>query len=733
MNIKSVLMGMAFVFMFCSAGFIKSGFETANVYAQNNDEIEAQVNQVITGETNIKYNSSENYKYCVKFVPKKTGEYKVSFNPEKTFNVEFKNSSFDNLGSSNFKGKKDCRFYVVAGKTYYMRFTSAETKDTSISVTYSSNKKPNLEPHLCFMKNYSDKDNIDYDEYTGKGIKWDPSTLTLEFNNFNEAYSNFDVYYVSKPDNYYFDGSDFFPNNGVVNIVIKGNNTLNISEGYYDGIAVEHGLHAKFCGNGVLNINYDVDDKNRMGYALAGYSDLIIDGPTINITSNALGFVILAGDDIVINSGTVNITQTNSTAILKSVSLGDFQMNGGNLNITCTKKYIEDRRTNPVIDVKYAYINGGKIDIKTNIESDVFGSQSGNSNNIYSLDKFVMKGGMLVFHALPSLRTKDVNGATYVTYSSLVYADTINISDGTIIIDYEKSTEYEYVYGWNPFIWESDFNLSNTQIFLTGDKSVINELNDKNNGKFKLYDMYNFYDDDLDREEWKKHTHVDKTVSVKEVSTLDISKYGISLLEGAIFDNGKFKEPKIDLKGLVSNKQVKINYAYDLKAGKGTATITGIAPFAGKVVLKFKITKIEPKIGTVLNAGKYIYKVVKSGNVAVIGLKKKNLKTIKIADKVTIDGFSYKVTSISSKAFKNNKNIKKVIIGKNVSTIGKKAFYGNKKLKEVVIKTTKLEKIGKKAFFRKGGKKIVFKVPKKKLKKYKKLLKKARLKKFIIK
>ena len=94
---------------------------------------------------------------------------------------------------------------------------------------------------------------------------------------------------------------------------------------------------------------------------------------------------------------------------------------------------------------------------------------------------------------------------------------------------------------------------------------------------------------------------------------------------------------------------------------------------------------------------------------------------------------SCRIRSIGNGAFKNNKKIKKVIIGKNVTAIGKKAFYGNKKLKKVIVKSTKLKKIGKKAFFRKAGKKIVFKVPKKKIKKYKKLLKTAGTKKYIVK
>lgn len=55
----------------------------------------------------------------------------------------------------------------------------------------------------------------------------------------------------------------------------------------------------------------------------------------------------------------------------------------------------------------------------------------------------------------------------------------------------------------------------------------------------------------------------------------------------------------------------------------------------------------------------------------------------------------------------------------------KNAFKGCKKLKKVTIKAAKLKSIGKNAF--KGiYKKATFKVPKKQLKKYKKLIKKKK-------
>ncbi len=86
---------------------------------------------------------------------------------------------------------------------------------------------------------------------------------------------------------------------------------------------------------------------------------------------------------------------------------------------------------------------------------------------------------------------------------------------------------------------------------------------------------------------------------------------------------------------------------------------------------------------------------------------------------------TYQVKSIASKAFANNKKLKTVTIGKNITTIGKSAFAGCKKLKKITIKSTKLKSgaIGKNAF--KGtAKNLVVKVPRKQYRAYKKFLKK---------
>ncbi len=104
----------------------------------------------------------------------------------------------------------------------------------------------------------------------------------------------------------------------------------------------------------------------------------------------------------------------------------------------------------------------------------------------------------------------------------------------------------------------------------------------------------------------------------------------------------------------------------------------------------------------------------------------KNKKQTKIAvpDSIKINGATYKVTSIAKSAFKNNKKLKTVTIGKNVSKIGENVFSGCKKLKTITIKSTKLKaKTLSKSTFKGITKATTVKVPKKKLSAYKKLFK----------
>ena len=127
-----------------------------------------------------------------------------------------------------------------------------------------------------------------------------------------------------------------------------------------------------------------------------------------------------------------------------------------------------------------------------------------------------------------------------------------------------------------------------------------------------------------------------------------------------------------------------------------------------------------------------IYKVTSSRSssqtVAFIGNKVKTSVTIPTT--IKIKGATYKVTEISTNAFKNNRKLKKVVIGQNIVRIGKNAFYGCKKLTSITIKSSRLtlKNIGKNAF-KNTSPKATVKVPKKQKALYNQIFKKRGLNK----
>ena len=139
-------------------------------------------------------------------------------------------------------------------------------------------------------------------------------------------------------------------------------------------------------------------------------------------------------------------------------------------------------------------------------------------------------------------------------------------------------------------------------------------------------------------------------------------------------------------------------------------------------------------VGTKITAKKTgnIYKVTSSRSssrtVTFVGNKVK--ASVTIPTSIKIKGVTYKVTEISASAFKNNRKLKKVVIGQNIVKIGKNAFYGCKNLTSITIKPSQLtlKNIGKNAF-KNTSPKATVKVPKKQKALYNQILKKRGLNK----
>jgi len=181
------------------------------------------------------------------------------------------------------------------------------------------------------------------------------------------------------------------------------------------------------------------------------------------------------------------------------------------------------------------------------------------------------------------------------------------------------------------------------------------------------------------------------------------------------------------------------------------------------------------KIGDLVKVSATTYRILSEDEVSFVRTGLEN-KKITIPDKVTILDSAYKIIAIEAEAFKGNKKLEQITIGKNivsigdsafencsklkkvkgmsglkeignnvfakckklksftltknVAKIGKTVFNGDKKLAVLTVKSLKLEKktVAKTAF--KGMKKnVVFKIKKKKFKKYKGIFKKLKLSK----
>ena len=170
---------------------------------------------------------------------------------------------------------------------------------------------------------------------------------------------------------------------------------------------------------------------------------------------------------------------------------------------------------------------------------------------------------------------------------------------------------------------------------------------------------------------------------------------------------------------------------------EATKTAEGIKTYTCTVCGKTKTQSIPKKKAgeeKQLKKGDVVTDDKRAARVKVADVKKKEVeykepvnkkaKTVTIPATMKINGTTYKVTKISDNAFKGNKIVTRITVGKNIKSIGKNVFSGTTKLKTITLKTTKLtQKTVSRNAFKGISKSTTIKVPKKKLSAYKKLFK----------
>ena len=299
-----------------------------------------------------------------------------------------------------------------------------------------------------------------------------------------------------------------------------------------------------------------------------------------------------------------------------------------------------------------------------------------NANDIYTNVAYNSENGIAAAEG-----TTGVTGYTAAQFKDRTVVDALNANDGVEETVWYQNTE-------NP---DLAFNMT-----VTSDITVPETLNVTLGKTMKL--QASVTPEDATNKTLVYTSSDDTIASVKEDGTVSGLKLGTADITVKAMDTGKEKTVKVTVK----------------KAEKEPANPTNPSQPTTKTVKK----------GTKLIVGTNTFVVtnVKAKTVSYKATKNKKAAKITIPATVKSGKQVYKVTTIADNAFKNNKKIKTVVVGKNVRTIGKKAFYGCKNLKKITVQSSIIKKVVSKAF--KGiNKKAVIKVPSKKYKAYKKVFK----------
>lgn len=302
-----------------------------------------------------------------------------------------------------------------------------------------------------------------------------------------------------------------------------------------------------------------------------------------------------------------------------------------------------------------------------------------NANDTYTNVAYNSENGIAAAEG-----TTGITGYAAAQFKDRTVVDALNANDGVEETVWYQNTE-------NP---DLAFNMT-----VTSDITVPEALNVTLGKTMKL--QASITPEDATNKTLVYTSSDDTIASVKEDGTVSGLKLGTADITVKAMDTGKEKTVKVTVKKVEKEPANPTNPAKPSQpttktVKKGTKLIVGTNTFV--------VTNVKAKTVS--------YKATKNKKAAKITIP----ATVKSGKQV------YKVTTIADNAFKNNKKIKTVVVGKNVRTIGKKAFYGCKNLKKITVQSSIIKKVGAKAF--KGiNKKAVIKVPSKKYKAYKKVFK----------
>lgn len=383
--------------------------------------------------------------------------------------------------------------------------------------------------------------------------------------------------------------------------------------------------------------------------------------------------------------------------------------------------------------------------------------------------------------------TKLTEGIDY----DLTYSDTVNAGNVVITVtgkgNYTGMSTMEYSVNAAD-ISRADITLSETDVLSTG-SNITPVATVKLNGKtlaegtdYTVSYANNLYKGTATVTITGKGNYVGSKKVNFNITSYDLTECDIKLEHTVFTFTGSKKFPKVNVTSkdgvaLTEGVDYVLDYVNNINEGNASVIISGINNWNGDLECNFVITAysngtdLAYEYGEAFLDGDLLYGVIddEENCVEVYGITNSKLRAVVVPATITIDNTKYKVTGIAPNAFKGNKKITSVTIGKYVTSIesnafygctrlktvkmggrvelfgdgcfrkctsltsivlpksveeiGKNAFYGCKKLKSITIKTDDIEEIGKNAF--KGiNNKCKITVPKRAVKRVKKQFRK---------
>ena len=530
-------------------------------------------------------------------------------------------------------------------------------------------------------------------------------------------------------------------------IVIKGENTLSGIRPDEDssiyGLSVKR-TNIKLSGDGVLTVKGDVD-------VLDG--NVEIDGPKVVVEDSVNGVRLVAEKPEEVEPETETETESEVETETESETETETESQVETESEVETETELETESQIETESETEESTEESSEELSSEMQTENMDANSEESFNEefdseeeseseeetepqkdieYADCTFTMTSGSLAVYMMPT-SVSSKSGIKKYVYNHGIYAKKVFMNDGTIKVEYK----------------DRDDNLknSNNEMYISSETAE---------GKaegiiiFSDYDLVqkdtrfviitpNVYNHNV-----KLHSEYEKVVYNTErivyLNSSNINDLKVKLSEDKYTYDGKSKNPEVTIKGLLKDIDYKVEYSNNVDPGKATVKVEGINMFSGSVTLNFNIEKkaevqktvvkpvvkptttvktktvkktVKKKKAVVYKAGfkfkdaTFVYEVKragsskKTGEVRIVGLRKKNTKSAVIKSRVKYKKVIFNITEIKENAFNKLKKLEKIKIGNNIKLIGKDAFAGLKE--EFIIKIPKKNKKKIKKLLKKSG------------------------------